>query len=136
MGKILVCCIIGLACFAGTGLAKTQKKNYFYGFFFRSEIQEEYKELFENNTIVFFGSEKCAACATQKTILKTLEKNYRVRYFNTYDDVDLYNYMRGKSKMVPMTIIFVDGKIKKRYVGIHSAARIRDKECKINVALW
>lgn len=136
MGKILACCFISLACFIGTGLAETQKKSRFSGFLSRSEVPEELKKynIWEGKQIIYFGATWCAFCPSQKAILRTLEE--KVTYCDADKDVTLFNHFRETNRKVPMTVIIVDGKIKKRFIGVHSASRIKkaydmacDKDC-------
>jgi thiol-disulfide isomerase/thioredoxin len=126
VGKILAYCLISLACFVSTELAKAQTTNRFSDFLSGSEIQTQLpEELRTGKHIVYFGANWCIWCPAQKASLKTLEKKCEVTYYDAEKDVEIYNYLRDDEKRIPLTIILIDGKIKRRFVGVHPPIRIR-----------
>ena len=91
------------------------------------------RPVLEKNTIVYFGIRNCRFCPAQKAIIRALEaEGYRVAIYDAIKDSSLYHDLRGKTTEVPLTVIVVDGKVKKRYKGITTGRRIRRmaQECR------
>ena len=125
--KIFIICSSNLASLQGEELGKIKNPSTLVDLIY----QQEYSEIFQENTIIYFGAEWCVACPAQKAILKRLEKQgYRVKYYDVDKHRKLYDYFKGEG--VPLTIIFVDAKIKKQFVGITPRIKQEAKECFIS----
>lgn len=138
---VVVACLACLEGHQGTGHAEVQAESSLVDLINRCPCTpkglEEYCSLWKHNTIVCFGAKWCGYCPAQKKIVRALEKQgYTVEIFDVDEHPKIYAHLKGKTESIPLTVIFVNGKVKERFVGVTSAKKIKEaaKECKINVS--
>jgi thiol-disulfide isomerase/thioredoxin len=116
-----------LAIFSKAGLDKARGQSTLVDLINKQSVPkglEAYASIFKENTIVYFGAKWCPSCPAQRAILEILEmQGFRIKYFDADKHRELYLYFRGEA--IPLTIIFVKGKVKTRFVGITSIGKIK-----------
>lgn len=73
--------------------------------------------------LVDFGATWCGPCKQMEPILDRIEKDFAVTRIDVDHDQDLA--IRYQISAIPALLIFVDGQVAKKYVGLTSEAELR-----------
>jgi thiol-disulfide isomerase/thioredoxin len=139
VGKILACCALCLALVAGWQHTAIQAEGTVLCIVpgqttLEEELRVKYPKLFKANVVVSFGADWCKWCPAQKAHLRALKaRGYQVAYFDLDDHPELFGFFGGEIEATPLTVVLVQGKVKKSFEGLtywrHIARYAR--ECKM-----